>query len=77
MKTTNTLSVLGCALALIAGSATAFAQTAMDDAEMAKLVAAAKAERQLMIYSARAPISSTVMLQASRKNTASTFRSYV
>lgn len=51
MKIRTGLLSLGCVVALLAGAATASAQTAMSDAEMAALVAAAKKEGQLMIYS--------------------------
>lgn len=49
MNITKSLAPLGCAAALLLGTATSYAQ--MSDAEMADLVAAAQAEGAVVIYS--------------------------
>jgi len=51
MKFVTSLAPIGCVAMLLMGTAGACAQTAMSDAEMADLVAAATAEGHLMIYS--------------------------
>ncbi|HEY4200312.1 MAG TPA: extracellular solute-binding protein [Devosiaceae bacterium] len=51
MTIRKSLASLGCAIALFAVTGSAFAQTAMSDADMAALVTAAQAEGQVVIYS--------------------------